>query len=60
MAWIPFAVLPNKVGLDKEYGNIDTHSNTADAKTKNDVLEDNSGEADSLAELSPKTEKAKK
>ena len=54
------AVLPNKVGLDKEYGNIDTHSNTADAKAKNDVLEDNSGEADSLAELSPKTAKAKK
>ncbi|MGO2386750.1 MAG: 5-(carboxyamino)imidazole ribonucleotide synthase, partial [Psychrobacter sp.] len=62
------AVLPNKVGLDKEYASIDTQSNKADVDAKdstkgnvqNNATADDLDNKDSLTAPSSKPEKAKK
>ena len=54
------AILPNKVGLDKEYASINTPPKSAEENATNTDLDGDNAQADSLIAPSSKNEKAKK
>ena len=56
------AILPNKVGLDKEYASADTQAKNVEADTTNDDIKDKDTQTNNATALASETasKKAKK